>query len=140
MPLFVAKRTLPGITPEALMSAGLRAKTCCAEMTQEGESVHLGSQLFPAVHRADSLLFRRRFEASRRRSQPARPRPVRRNRRSDRDDAGDGLIWATTYLPIHTYCDGSSVTGRLQLRSEFQQFSKFFRGTKVADLRRQVRK
>lgn len=39
MPLFVAKRTLPGITPEALMSAGLRAKTCCAEMTQEGESV-----------------------------------------------------------------------------------------------------
>jgi hypothetical protein len=39
MPLFVAKRTLPGITPDALVSAGLRAKTCCAEMTQEGESV-----------------------------------------------------------------------------------------------------
>ena len=39
MPVFVVKRTLPGITPEALMSAGLRAKTCCAEMTQEGESV-----------------------------------------------------------------------------------------------------
>jgi len=39
MPLFVAKRTLPGITPAALMSAGVRAKTCCAEMTQEGESV-----------------------------------------------------------------------------------------------------
>ncbi len=39
MPLFVAKRTLPGITPDALMSAGARAKTCCAEMTAEGESV-----------------------------------------------------------------------------------------------------
>jgi hypothetical protein len=39
MPLFVAKRDLPGITPEALQSAGLRAKTCCAEMTQEGQSV-----------------------------------------------------------------------------------------------------
>jgi len=35
----MVKRTLPGITPEALQSAGLRAKTCCAEMTQEGESV-----------------------------------------------------------------------------------------------------
>ena len=39
MSLFMVKRTLPGITPEALQSAGLRAKTCCAEMTQEGESV-----------------------------------------------------------------------------------------------------
>ncbi len=39
MPLFVVNRTLPGITPDALMSAGVRAKTCCAEMTQEGESV-----------------------------------------------------------------------------------------------------
>jgi hypothetical protein len=35
----VVKRDLPGITPEALQSAGLRAKTCCAEMTSEGESV-----------------------------------------------------------------------------------------------------
>jgi hypothetical protein len=39
MPLFVVKRTLPGVTPEALASAGLRAKTCCAEMTREGEAV-----------------------------------------------------------------------------------------------------
>jgi hypothetical protein len=30
---------LPGITRDALLSAGVRAKTCCAEMTQEGESV-----------------------------------------------------------------------------------------------------
>lgn len=39
MPLFVVERELPGITPEALQSAGLRAKTCCAEMTEEGNAV-----------------------------------------------------------------------------------------------------
>ncbi len=39
MAIFVVNRTLPGITPDALVSAGVRAKTCCAEMTQEGESV-----------------------------------------------------------------------------------------------------
>jgi len=39
MATYVVKRDLPGITPEALMSAGFRAKTCCAEMTQEGEEV-----------------------------------------------------------------------------------------------------
>ena len=39
MPLYVAKRDLPGITPEMLQSAGMRAKTCCAEMTQEGQPV-----------------------------------------------------------------------------------------------------
>jgi len=39
MPIFVVKRILPGITPDALVSAGVRAKTCCAQMTQEGESV-----------------------------------------------------------------------------------------------------
>lgn len=39
MAMFVVKRDLPGITPEALQSAGVRAKTCCAEMTKEGEPV-----------------------------------------------------------------------------------------------------
>ena len=39
MAVYVVKRTLPGITPEALQSAGMRAKTCCSEMTQEGLSV-----------------------------------------------------------------------------------------------------
>lgn len=39
MPLFVVERELPGITPDALQSAGLRAKTCCAEMTDEGQKV-----------------------------------------------------------------------------------------------------
>lgn len=39
MSCFVVKRDLPGITPEALHSAGMRAKTCCAEMTKEGQPV-----------------------------------------------------------------------------------------------------
>ncbi len=39
MPFFVATRDLPGVTPEVLQSAGLRAKTCCAEMTGEGQPV-----------------------------------------------------------------------------------------------------
>lgn len=39
MPTFVVKRTLPGITREALVSAGVRAKTCGAEMEREGQSV-----------------------------------------------------------------------------------------------------
>lgn len=39
MPLFVVERELPGITPEELQSAGLRAKSCCAQMTDEGTAV-----------------------------------------------------------------------------------------------------
>jgi hypothetical protein len=39
MPLFVVERALPGITPDALQSAGVRAKSCCAEMTAEGTAV-----------------------------------------------------------------------------------------------------
>jgi hypothetical protein len=39
MAIYVVKRELPGITPEQLQSAGMRAKTCCAEMTQEGQPV-----------------------------------------------------------------------------------------------------
>lgn len=39
MPFFVVKRDLPGIKPEMLQSAGVRAKTCCAEMTGEGQPV-----------------------------------------------------------------------------------------------------
>ena len=39
MSIFVVKRDLPGVTPDLLQSAGLRAKTCCTEMTQEGQPV-----------------------------------------------------------------------------------------------------
>ena len=40
MACFVVTRHLPGITPEALTSAGIRAKSCSAEMTEEGNPVH----------------------------------------------------------------------------------------------------
>lgn len=36
MTFYVVKRHLPGVTPEILSGAGLRAKTCAAEMTEEG--------------------------------------------------------------------------------------------------------
>ena len=39
MPFFVVKRELPGITPEALQSAGVRVKSCCAEMNGEGQAI-----------------------------------------------------------------------------------------------------
>lgn len=39
MPRFIVERHLPGITPEALSAAGLRAKTCCHEMEAEGRDV-----------------------------------------------------------------------------------------------------
>ena len=39
MPMFVVERDLPGITPEQLKSAGLRAKSCCAEISEEGQPV-----------------------------------------------------------------------------------------------------
>ncbi len=39
MSYFVVQRELPGITPEALAGAGARAKTCAAEMSEEGTPV-----------------------------------------------------------------------------------------------------
>ena len=39
MACYVVTRHLPGITPEALTSAGLRAKSCSVEMTDEGTPV-----------------------------------------------------------------------------------------------------
>lgn len=39
MPSFVAIRTLPGITPDALAGAGARVKTCVAGMRSEGVEV-----------------------------------------------------------------------------------------------------
>jgi hypothetical protein len=39
MAYFVVERNLPGVTPEILQSAGVRAKTCCSEMTSEGQSI-----------------------------------------------------------------------------------------------------
>lgn len=39
MPTFVAIRSLPGITPDALMGAGARIKSCAAGMQGEGTDV-----------------------------------------------------------------------------------------------------
>lgn len=39
MSYFVVERHLPGVTADALKAAGMRAKTCCAEMTDEGTRV-----------------------------------------------------------------------------------------------------
>ena len=40
MGCYVVLRHLPGITPEALTGAGLRAKSCAGEMTEEGKPIH----------------------------------------------------------------------------------------------------
>jgi hypothetical protein len=39
MSTFVAIRTLPGVTPDALAGAGARVKTCAASMQTEGTDV-----------------------------------------------------------------------------------------------------
>ncbi len=39
MPMFVVKRQLPGITPDGLQGAGIRVKSCAAEMQSEGSDV-----------------------------------------------------------------------------------------------------
>lgn len=39
MPKYAVKRHLPGITPDKLQAAGMRAKTCCSEMESEGTDV-----------------------------------------------------------------------------------------------------
>ncbi len=49
MPMFVAIRDLPGITPDALAGAGARVKTCAAGMQSEGTQVRwLRSFFLPA--------------------------------------------------------------------------------------------
>ncbi len=40
MPMFVVKRELPGITPDGIHGAGIRVKSCAAEMQKEGTNVH----------------------------------------------------------------------------------------------------
>ncbi len=39
MPRFMVERHLPGIDSDALKAAGVRARTCCAEMETEGTEV-----------------------------------------------------------------------------------------------------
>ena len=52
MGCYVVLRHLPGITPEGLTGAGLRAKSCAAEMTEEGTSIQwLRSFFIPETER-----------------------------------------------------------------------------------------
>ncbi|HKK28688.1 MAG TPA: DUF4242 domain-containing protein [Gemmatimonadota bacterium] len=46
MPTFIVERDLPGITPEQLQAAGVRAKTCCEEMASEGTDVRWHRSFF----------------------------------------------------------------------------------------------
>lgn len=39
MAQFMVERHLPGITPDQLQAAGVRAKTCCDEMADEGTEI-----------------------------------------------------------------------------------------------------
>ena len=39
MSKFLVERKLPGITPDQLEAAGIRAKTCCEEMAEEGSDI-----------------------------------------------------------------------------------------------------
>lgn len=39
MPTYVVERHLPGITPDQLTGAGVRAKSCAEEMSQTGQEV-----------------------------------------------------------------------------------------------------
>lgn len=50
MPHYVAIRTLPGVTPDALVGAGARIKTCAAGMSSEGAQVRwMRSFFLPSV-------------------------------------------------------------------------------------------
>ena len=40
MPLYVVKRQLPGVTSDGVHGAGVRVKSCAAEMQGEGCDVH----------------------------------------------------------------------------------------------------
>lgn len=56
MTYFVVERHLPGITPDALKAAGIRAKTCCAEMADEGTKVRWVRSFFvPAAEQTYCL-------------------------------------------------------------------------------------
>ena len=46
MSKFLVERNLPGITPDQLEAAGVRAKTCCEEMASEGSEIQWHRSFF----------------------------------------------------------------------------------------------
>jgi|SRR5580704_11484608 hypothetical protein len=97
MPFFVVKRDLPGVTPEALQSAGLRAKSCCTEMTTEGKPVRWVRSFFLPETAQTHCYFEAPFQGSRRRSQSASAYSVHPDCRSGGDDTGNGLARCTRH-------------------------------------------
>jgi len=64
MGCYVVIRNLPGITPEALAGAGLRAKSCAAEMTEEGTPVQwLRSYFIPETEQTHCYFEAPSFDA-----------------------------------------------------------------------------
>lgn len=52
MTQYLVERSLPGITTDQLQAAGVRAKTCCEEMMQEGSDVNWRRSFFlPAAEK-----------------------------------------------------------------------------------------
>ena len=64
MGCYVVIRHLPGITSEALAGAGLRAKSCAAEMTEEGTPIQwLRSYFIPQTEQTHCYFEAPSFEA-----------------------------------------------------------------------------
>ena len=64
MGCYVVIRHLPGITSEALAGAGLRAKSCAAEMTEEGTPIQwLRSYFIPETEQTHCYFDAPNFEA-----------------------------------------------------------------------------
>ena len=57
MATYLVERELPGITPKALTSAGLRAKTCANEMTDVGTAVRWLRSFFLPVQQQTHCYF-----------------------------------------------------------------------------------
>jgi hypothetical protein len=64
MPTYLVHRRLPGISTDSLTSAGLRAKSCSAEMSAEGEPVRwITSYFLPQTEQTHCYFEAERKEA-----------------------------------------------------------------------------
>ena len=93
MSMYVVERELPGITPEALQSAGVRAKTCCAEMTTEGEPVKWIRSFFLPQSAQTHCYFEAGSQQAVEEGESAREDSVCARGGSGRDDARSGVSW-----------------------------------------------
>ena len=91
MATFVVQRDLPGITPEALQSAALRSKSCCAEMTSEGEPVRWIRSFFQPETQQTNCYYEGADGQRDRRGKQTRRNSVHRHCGRGGDDPGDGI-------------------------------------------------